>query len=311
MQILFKSMKFSVTVLGNGSALPTSSRNPSAQLINYNESLYLIDCGEGAQQQLRANSISFTKINNIFISHVHGDHFFGLFGLIYTFDLLNRQEPLNIYCHKELKILIDSLFLVHGALRYDILYVFLDEINEKKIILEDKHLNVFAFPLSHRIKTHAFIFEEKKKPFNIMQNLINFYKIPLCKISLIKHGADYVMEDGTIIPNEQLTFNRNKTQRSYCYCSDTIYMPKIVQYIKGIKKLYHETTYPIKFTALAKKTFHSTTHQAAQLAKDAEVITLLIGHFSSRQKNNDFYLNECKEIFENTIVAEENKEFEI
>jgi ribonuclease Z len=297
-------MSFSLTVLGSSSAVPTSMRNPTAHVLNVHEHFFLIDCGEGTQMQLNKFKINLNKINNIFISHLHGDHIFGLFGLLSTYNLLNRKNDLHIYAHPEIKHTINYYKDHFGEnLCYNIiLHPF--KANISKLIFENKHITVETIPLRHRIPTVGFLFREKEKQKNIRKELINQYNILIKDIVRIKQGGDYITSNGEIIGNEKLTLPPYKV-RSFAYCSDTIYTEKIIPKIHGVSLLYFETTFMDKDKKLAKLTFHMTSSQAATLAKKAKAERLLIGHFSARYKDVTLLVNEAKNIFKNTVAVED------
>ena len=297
-------MSFSLTVLGSSSAVPTSMRNPTAHVLNVHEHFFLIDCGEGTQMQLNKFKINQNKINNIFISHLHGDHIFGLFGLLSTYNLLNRKNDLHIYAHPEIKHTINYYKDHFGEnLCYNIiLHPF--KANISKLIFENKHITVETIPLRHRIPTVGFLFREKEKQKNIRKELINQYNILIKDIVRIKQGGDYITSNGEIIGNEKLTLPPYKV-RSFAYCSDTIYTEKIIPKIHGVSLLYFETTFMDKDKKLAKLTFHMTSSQAATLAKKAKAERLLIGHFSARYKDVTLLVNEAKNIFKNTVAVED------
>jgi len=302
-------MTFSVTILGSGSALPTSKIHPSAHIVNAYEHFFLIDCGEGTQMQLRKYKINISKINHIFISHIHGDHVFGLLGLLSTYNLLNRQNDLYIHGHNELEELIIFFKSFAGnKLSYKINFV--PFTNESEIIYEDKNIYVRTLPLKHKVPVVGFLFKEKPRLLNIKKEMIEFYKIPIKDIHNIKEGNDYITEEGKIIPNEILTLPPI-IPRSYAYCTDTIFTRSILKYIEDIDILYHEATYLHKDIDIARETTHSTAIQAATLAHEANVKKLIIGHFSHRYKDLNEFLIEAKQIFENTELAEEGKTFSI
>ncbi len=297
-------MIFSVTVLGSSSALPTATRFPTAHLLNAYERFFLIDCGEGTQIQLRKFHLKFSKINNIFISHLHGDHYFGLFGLISSFSLLGRKNDLNIYAHADLENIIKNQF--QYELNFTINFHKLP--NKNEIIYEDKNITVETFPLKHRIPTNGFLFKEKKRELNLKKNVVKEFNLSIKDILGIKQGHDFVWEDGKVIKNNKLTEKPYKI-RSYAFCSDTAYYPKITDTIKNVDILYHETTFSDDLKNIAKETFHSTSKQAAEIAKQANVKKLLIGHFSSRYKKLYIFEKESKSIFENTELVKEGNNY--
>jgi len=303
-------VSFSVTILGTSSALPTSERFPTAHLLNANERFFLIDCGEGTQIQLRRFRIRLGKINHIFISHLHGDHIFGLFGLISSFCLIGRTSKLHIYGPDMLEeLLLDHLKYFQNDLTFELVtHIFQNR--RSALIYQDNNIEIRTIPLLHRIPTCGFLFKEKQIPKNIKKEMVEKFKIPFREIIKIKNGADYITADGTIIPNDELTLPAYKT-RSYAYCSDTAYSEKIIEHVKSVDILYHETTFMHQDAALAKETYHSTTKQAAEIAKKAGVDKLLIGHFSSRYKYYDKFEAEACEVFENTVAVKDGDVFSI
>lgn len=301
---------FSIKILGSSSALPTSTRSLSAHVLNAHGRFFLIDCGEATQIQLRKYRVPMTKISNVFISHLHGDHFFGLLGFISTLNLMDKKGELTIHAHADLEGMINPfLQYFDDKLSYTIHFNKIQP-NKQQIIYEDKAITVETIPLKHRIPTCGFLFKEKEKPRTILKEMLDFYKVPIKKIQSIKEGSDFETESGELIPNEKLTKNPPKS-RSFAYCSDTKFHEKIIPIIKGVDILYHESTFESKDVKLAIKTKHSTSDQAAMIAKQAEVGKLLIGHFSTRYKNTDTLLKEAKSVFENTVAVEDGDFFEI
>ena len=297
--------KFEVNILGCGSALPTTRHFSSSQVVNIREKLFMIDCGEGAQLQLRRSKLKFTRLNHIFISHLHGDHCFGLMGLISTFGLLGRTATLHIYAHEELERLLQpQLDFFCKGMTYEVKFHHIDP-TKAEMIYEDRSVSVITIPLRHRIPSCGFLFQEKKTPNHIIRDMIDFYQIPVFELNRIKNGADYVCPDGTIVPNGRLT-TPSANPRSYAYCSDTVYQRNILSQIKGVDLLFHEATFMHEDAARAKETFHTTTLQAAEIARDAEVKQLVIGHFSARYENEELLLEETQSLFPNTLLAKEN-----
>jgi ribonuclease Z len=297
---------FELTILGCGSATPTSNRNPTAQLLNVAERFFLIDCGEATQIQLRRFKLKFQRINHVFISHLHGDHYLGLVGLISSMHLLGRTFDLNIYCPPELKEIID-VQLKHSQtyLRYTIIYHF-HTYQNNVLLFEDDKVEVRTIVLNHRIPCCGFVFKEKPLLTHILKDKIEQFKIPMEHIVEIKSGADFITDSGEVIPNNKLVTNKLKP-RSYAYCSDTCYDERIVEHIQGVDLLYHEATFMHDMLPRAKETFHSTTLQAATIAQKAEVKTLMIGHYSARYKDLQPLLEEAKTVFDNTILAVEGE----
>jgi len=304
-------VRFELTILGSNSALPTSKRFPTAQILNVLERFFLIDCGEGTQMQLKKFRVPMSRINHIFISHLHGDHFFGLIGLISSFSLQGRTNDLNIYAHSKLeKIVRFQLDILDSRLSYKLIFhnIFGKEI---QTLFEDDALTVQSFPLRHGVMPCVgFLFKEKQRPLHLRKEMLDFYEIPIRARHGIKLGDDYLTEEGELIANEKLTFAATPP-RSYAFCTDTAYFPRIVPVIKQVDLLYHEATFLKDDEKRAKSTYHSTTKQAALIAKEAEVGQLLIGHFSARFHDLSSHLNEAREVFPNTELAEDGKVFTI
>ncbi len=303
-------MIFELTVLGSSSALPTSTKFPTAHVLNIHERFFLIDCGEGAQIQIRRAKIKLGRINHIFISHLHGDHVFGLFGILSTFNLLGRNTTLHLYAHPGMQDIID-FYREHFA--EEISYTIeLHSISKRKIqkIYQDRVAEVYAFPLKHRIPTFGFLFREKKRPLNIRKEAIGRYHFSIKQIQAIKVGEDIQTEDGKYLKNSELT-EPPYHARSLAYCTDTAYYEKNTDLLKNVDMLYHEATFLHRDKQLAKLTGHSTAIQAATLAKKAGVKDLLIGHFSNRYKNVNDFLIEAREIFPATQIANELQTYAI
>jgi ribonuclease Z len=304
-------MSLKLTILGCHSATPRTFANPTAQYLEINNRSFLIDCGEGTQVQLRKYKIKFSKIDHIFISHLHGDHFFGLIGLISTFGLLNRRNDLHIYAPKGLKEIITlQLRLSNSWLKFKIHFHELEN-NESEVIFEDEKVEVQTIPLEHRIYTNGFLFKEKQGERKL--NIAAIKAIPeieICDYQNLKNGRDFVLENGNVIANLELTYDPIK-QLSYAYCSDTIYKPSIVSQIKDVDLLYHESTFLEDRIDLTEYTKHSTAKQAAQIANDAGAKQLILGHYSSRYNDLSLFEQEAKSIFENVILGEAGKSIEI
>lgn len=297
--------KFEINILGCGSALPTTRHFSSSQVVNIREKLFMIDCGEGAQLQLRRSKLKFTRLNHIFISHLHGDHCFGLMGLISTFGLLGRTAQLHIYAHADLeKLLQPQLDFFCKGMTYEVVFHNIDP-TQAAVIYEDRSVTVTTIPLRHRIPSCGFLFQEKKTPNHIIRDMIDFYRIPVSQLNKIKNGEDYITEEGVVVPNNRLT-TPSAAPRSYAYCSDTLYLKSIIPQIKGADLLFHEATFISADDARAKETYHSTALQAAQIAKEAEVKQLVIGHFSARYEDENLLLKESQTVFPQTILAKEN-----
>ncbi|RUT79628.1 ribonuclease Z [Ancylomarina longa] len=302
-------MKFEITILGSNSALPTSKRFPTAQVLNVLERFFLIDCGEGAQMQMKKFRIPMSRIHHIFISHLHGDHIFGLIGLLSTFSLQRRKAILHIYGHSKLEKWIRlQMDILDSKVGYEIVFhaIFGTEL---QTLYEDEKVVVQSFPLKHGAMPCAgFLFKEKERPRTLKADLLDFYNIPIKNRHAIKLGADFIREDGEIILNSKLTVDP-PNPRSYAFCTDTAYRPQIVKIIKGVDILYHEATFLKSDEKRAKKTYHSTAEQAAKIAVQAKVKKLIIGHFSARFKNLESHLLEAREVFANTELAEDGKRF--
>lgn len=296
--------KFELNILGCGSALPTMRHSATSQVINIREKLFMIDCGEGTQVQLRKSKLKFSRLNHIFISHLHGDHCFGIIGLISTFGMIERTADLHIYAHKDLQSLLQPQIDYYcKGIPYKVIFHEIDP-EKRNIIYDDRSVSVETIPLRHRMPTCGFLFKEKQTPNHIIRDMIDFYKVPIFMINRIKNGEDFICEDGTVIPNNRLTIPSDPA-RSYAYCSDTSFFPQIVEQINGVDLLYHEATFLNSESARAKQTQHSTAKQAAEIAKMAKVGKLLIGHFSARYDDDKPFLDEAKTIFDNTILAHE------
>ena len=299
-------MPFSITILGSSSAVPTIERYPSAHLLNADEHFYLIDCGEAVQIQLRKYNCKIGKINNIFISHLHGDHVFGLYGLLSTFILLERKTPLNIFAHVQIKDIVNDFIKYFGKGITFSINIFTLKHRQRGVIFEDEKITVTAFPLKHSIPVCGFLFKEKEKLLNIKKDKIDEYSISLANIHLIKNGSDLILDNGTVIPNKELT-SPPLHQRSYAYCTDTAYYEKIINEVTDADILYHEATFSKNDKDRAKKTLHSTSVDAANIAKLANVKKLIIGHFSARYKTKDInkLYREAKSVFPESYIANE------
>lgn len=295
---------FDLNILGCGSALPTTRHNASSQVINLRDKLYMIDCGEGTQLQMRKMKIKFSRLNHIFISHLHGDHSLGLPGLVSTLGMLGRMGDLFIYGPAEVGEyvqVIEKLFCKGSPFQMKFQAI---DTNNYNLVMEDRSVSVYSLPMKHRVPCCGYLFVEKERSPHIIREMIDFYKIPISKIELIKQGADFVTEEGEVIPNKILTRPAEPAKR-YAYCSDTAFFPKIVPYIEGVDLLYHEATFLEADSARAYETFHSTTKQAASIARDAQVKKLLIGHYSARYIDLLPLEKEARSIFHNTLLANE------
>ena len=301
-------MSFEVTILGSGAALPTSNRNPTSQYVQCNDRHILIDCGEGTQVQLRKYHVHIQKINHILISHLHGDHFFGLVGLLSSLHLLGRDKGLTIYGPEELEQIIRLQLEVGGAkLGFELQFIALNG-KEDRLLYEDKLIEIRTFPLSHRIPTNGFLIREKPKERKLNADRFEEAGLSLTLIPKLKLGVDVELESGEIIYADEYTYPA-KPSKSYAYCSDTIFDERIVQYIKNADVLYHEATFLNDKLERAKQTFHSTADQAAVIAKQAGVGKLLLGHLSARYDNGLKHMEEASKIFGNVRVVEDGETY--
>lgn len=300
---------FELTILGCSSATPTSDRYPTAQALQVAGRFFLIDCGEGAQIQVRRYSIKFQRINHIFISHLHGDHYLGLMGFISSLHLLGRTNELHIHSQAELKEIVEiQLKYSNTWLNYKIIWHPL-KYDKSEVIFEDEKLTVETIILNHRIPCCGFLFREKPQPRKIRKEKIDRYKIPIEWLPRIKNGEDYLLENGQVIPNAEITGDPQPA-RSYAYCSDTRYNEAIVEQIKNVDLLYHEATFLQDRLERAKETFHSTAKEAANIAKMANVKKLIIGHYSARYRDLQPFLDESQSVFQNTVLAVEGQVYE-
>ena len=297
--------KFELHILGCGSALPTTRHFATSQVLNVRDKLFMIDCGEGCQMQFRRSRLKFSRLNHIFISHLHGDHCFGLLGLISSFGLLGRTADLHIYSPAGLEELLQPMLKFFcDNLPYKVFFHAF-ETKRPTLIYEDRSLTVTTIPLKHRIACCGFLFAEQPTLNHIIRDMVDFYEIPLCELNRIKSGEDYVTADGTVVPNARLTIPADPP-RKYAYCSDTIYRESVIEQIKEVNLLFHEATFAQKEQARARETFHTTAEQAATIAKKANVKQLVIGHFSARYEDESVLLEEAQMVFPETILAREN-----
>ena len=295
-----------VTILGCYSATPRTFNNPTSQVLEINNHLFLIDCGEGTQVQLRRRKIKFARIKHIFISHLHGDHFFGLIGLISTFGLLDRKTELHIYGPKGIKeIILLQLKLSKSWTGFQLYFHELDK-TTPELIYEDEKVTVETIPLEHRVYANGFFFKEKEGDRKLLINEVQNYEIDVAYYRSIKKGKDVILEDGSVIANEKLTLPP-ETPKSYAFCSDTVYKPEIAEQIQEVTGLYHESTFLEQHQHLCEKTKHSTAKEAAQIAKAAQAKQLVLGHYSTRYGNIEVFKEEAETVFDNVILAEDGK----
>lgn len=301
---------FKIHILGCGSALPTLHHYASAQIVELRGKQFMIDCGEGTQMQLRRSRIRFTKLSAVFITHLHGDHCFGLIGMISTFGLLGRTAKLDVYAPAALEPMLQAqMQLFCHSFDFEVAFHAVDT-SKQQVVYEDRSLMVESIPLDHRIPCCGYLFKEKPTLPHIKRDMIDFYQIPTSQINNIKAGADWMTADGEVVANSRLV-EAAEAPRSYAYCSDTRYIPTLHERIKGVTALYHESTYGEDNLQRAEKYFHSTARQAAMVARDAQAGQLLLGHFSSRYEDENVLLQEAKAVFENTYLCDEQKVFEL
>ncbi|MBK6483578.1 MAG: ribonuclease Z [Chitinophagaceae bacterium] len=302
-------MIFEVTILGSNSALPAHGRHPTAQVLNHHDKLFLLDCGEGTQIQLSAYRIKRSKINEVFISHLHGDHYYGLLGLLTSYHLLKRMEPLHLYCPKGLKDIIDLNFRYSDTrLAYELIVHEID-CSQSQQIYENSYLTVTTIPMKHRIACCGFLFREKERDRVILPEKLRQYEVPHTSIGELKYGKD-ILVNGVTIPNAELTQDP-PLPRAYAFCSDTIHSLDFVEQVKEVNLLYHEATFMEESAERATLTFHSTTKQAATVAKKAKAKKLLIGHFSAKYDNLQLLLDETKTLFPATEIAVEGQTYKV
>lgn len=297
-------------ILGSGSAMPTKSRNQVAQVLSLHNKTFLIDCGEATQVQMVRFAVSTSRLNHIFISHLHGDHCFGLIGLISTLGMRGRTADLYIHSHPALEPLLSpALNFFCRDLPFKVIFQPYDH-TSTEVIFEDRSMEVSVFPLKHSLPSSGFLIKEKEKERHIIPEKVKFYQVPVKEIPLIKQGADYITAEGEIIPNNHLTSDPSPS-KSFAYCSDTIYDEKILPYIEGVDLLYHEATFLHEHLAKAKSTMHTTALQAATLAQKAHVHRLLIGHFSARYDDLSPLLKEAQSVFPETSIVKDGAIFDL
>jgi ribonuclease Z len=303
-------MNFSVTILGSNSATPIPGRHPTSQLINHQHRLFLCDCGEGTQMQLRKYNIRFGKINHIFISHLHGDHFYGLIGLVMTYHLFGREQPLHLYGPKGIEDIINIQLQASQTKLVYPLHFHVVNTEVSSLVHEDEYLEITTIPMKHRIPTCGYLFREKPRDRKMKPGIVNKLNIPVEQIPLIKKGKDYTDESGKFFANPQLTLDP-LPPRSYAFCSDTIFQESLAEVVKDVDLLYHEASFLHDRVEMAREKFHSTTIEAATLALKANVKTLIIGHYSARYDDLQPLLNEARSIFKETFLSTEGAVFDV
>lgn len=295
---------FKINILGCGSALPTTRHLATSQIVDLRDKLYMIDCGEGTQVQMRNMRIRFNRLGHIFISHLHGDHCFGLPGLISTLGMLGRTGDLVVHGPKEVETYLRPVMdLFCRGLEFKVRFNPIDT-TRHALVMEDRSLSVYSIPLKHRIPTCGYLFAEKPKEAHIIREMTDFYQVPVRCMKDIKQGQDYVTPEGEIIPNSRLT-RPSEPPKRYAFCSDTAYSPSIIPIIEGVDLLYHEATFAESDVARARETFHSTARQAADIARKANVGRLVIGHYSARYDDLSVLRQEAEAVFPGTILANE------
>ena len=303
-------MTFKVIIFGCGAATPTLQHHPSAQVVNLHDKLFLVDCGEGTQLQFRKYGFGFQKISAVFISHLHGDHYLGLIGLMSSMHLLGRKQKLKVFGPPALEQLIRiNLELSSTYLDYEVEFTATSD-DEKRLVHEDHTLRVFSIPLKHRIFCTGFLFEEKQRPLKVKRNSIDEYQLMPSHILMLKKGMDAVLEDGRIVTCDEVCVTP-PPPRKYAYCSDTTFLPELAQHIESVDLLYHESTFLESEALRATQTFHSTAKQAATIAGLAKAKHLLLGHFSSRYRNDELFLEEAAPVFEKVSLANEGLEIDV
>lgn len=296
--------EFNINILGCGSALPTTRHLATSQVVDLRDKLYMIDCGEGTQVQMRKMRVRFGRLAHIFISHLHGDHCFGLPGLISTLGMLGRTGELVVHGPKEVETYLRPVMdLFCRGMEFEVRFNPVDTRNHS-LVMEDRSLSVYSIPLKHRIPTCGYLFAEKPKEAHIIREMTDFYQVPVRCMKDIKQGKDYVTPEGEVVPNSRLTRPAAPPKR-YAFCSDTAYSRSIIPIIEGVDLLYHEATFAECDLARAKETFHSTARQAAEIARDAQVKRLVIGHYSARYEDLSELHQEAEAVFPGTILGNE------
>ena len=301
--------QFQLNILGCGSAIPTARHNPSSQIIDIRDNLFMIDCGEGSQLTMRKMRLKYARLNNIFISHLHGDHCLGLTGLLSSMALQEKSGTLTIHIFEEGADLFDQqLKFFCRDTPYEIKFNIIKP--ERATIFESNAITVETIPLFHRVPCVGFLFKEKPKLRHLKGDMVKFYEIPVKDIHGIKEGNDFITPHGVLVPNSHLTSDPSPSM-SYAYCSDTAFNPQVAESVKGVNTIYHEATYTNEFISIAGKRGHSTSAQAAQIAKMAGAERLILGHFSKRYRDESGLLNEAKTIFDNTILANDGMRIDL
>lgn len=301
--------QFQLNILGCGSAIPTARHNPSSQIIDIRDNLFMIDCGEGSQLTMRKMRLKYARLNNIFISHLHGDHCLGLTGLLSSMALQEKSGTLTIHIFEEGADLFDQqLKFFCRDTPYEIKFNIIKP--ERATIFESNAITVETIPLFHRVPCVGFLFKEKPKLRHLKGDMVKFYEIPVKDIHGIKEGNDFITPQGVLVPNSHLTSDPSSSM-SYAYCSDTAFNPQVAESVKGVNTIYHEATYTNEFISIAGKRGHSTSAQAAQIAKMAGAERLILGHFSKRYRDESGLLNEAKTIFDNTILANDGMRIDL
>ena len=301
--------QFQLNILGCGSAIPTARHNPSSQIIDIRDNLFMIDCGEGSQLTMRKMRLKYARLNNIFISHLHGEHCLGLTGLLSSMALQEKSGTLTIHIFEEGADLFDQqLKFFCRDTPYEIKFNIIKP--ERATIFESNAITVETIPLFHRVPCVGFLFKEKPKLRHLKGDMVKFYEIPVKDIHGIKEGNDFITPQGVLVPNSHLTSDPSPSM-SYAYCSDTAFNPQVAESVKGVNTIYHEATYTNEFISIAGKRGHSTSAQAAQIAKMAGAERLILGHFSKRYRDESGLLNEAKTIFDNTILANDGMRIDL
>lgn len=304
-------MKFELTILGSGSSVPTSGRNSAAQVLNVLERYFLIDCAEATQHQLRRFRVPYNKISHIFISHLHGDHFFGLMGFLSTLSLQGRRGEMHLYADARLRELMSCQLKIMRS-RFLFPVVFHDLSRKEELIYEDKAVTVTAFPLKHHQEAPVcgFLFREKERERTVRKDRAAAWKVPVAFMQYLKRGADFITPDGAIVANERLTASPPPA-RSYAYMTDTVFRERFAEYVRGVDLLYHEATYSREDEKLARASFHSTAAQAAEMARLSGAGKLLLGHFSARYTDPACLLPEARAIFPNSFICSDGDRYEV